>query len=187
VNWIALIDDLIMGTQGSPAPSDEFAGLTPEAALLKRLALAGTARRAGFVAAAVKKIPDSDPAPPEMLRPCSRIAVEWLKHAVHMEKSCRTFAPIWFMTIAAKRKRVPHNTLPYILGLAARHDDLAPYIVPVLGERGRWIVERSESYASLKQAELWEREQTPLAVPEIPKYPHWIEFHEQMMEGLAHE
>lgn len=193
MNWLALMDDLIMGTQGSPAPTDEFAGLTPEAALLKRLALATAARRAGYVAAAVKKMPDADiqPAPPETLRACSRFAVGWLRRGNLIDRSHKVFTPIWLLTIAAKHKRVPHPALPYVMGLTARNPELAPYIVPVIGERGRWLLERadshSSSYAPLKQTELWEAKQATLATPEVPKHQNWIEFYEHMMEGLAHE
>ncbi|MBC7811053.1 MAG: hypothetical protein H7175_07905 [Burkholderiales bacterium] len=188
-NWHELMDDLIMGTQGSAAPHDEFPGLTAEAALLKQMALAGAARRAGFVAASVKKMPnvEIEPAPPETLRACSRYAISWLKRANAFDKTHRVFTPIWFLTIAAKHRRVLHPALPYVMGLTMGHSELAPYIVPVLGARGRWLVERSEGHAVLKQAELWTGDQAPLMRPEIPKYPNWIEFHEQMMEGLADE
>jgi hypothetical protein len=67
--WAELTDQAMLGTQGTPAPTEEWAAYTAEQVLLKQLALVGAARRAGLVAQAVRSMPVIDTAPLEHLCP----------------------------------------------------------------------------------------------------------------------
>jgi len=62
-------------------------------------------------------------------------------------------------------------------------------LLPVIGERGRWMIENSEGYAELRKPELWSMEEMPeLKAAEIAEDNKLlIDLRKQMMEGLAHE
>src|SRR4051812_32376300 len=77
--WAELMDQAMLGTQGTSAPIGEWASYPPEQVLLKQIALVGAARRAGLVIEMVRSMPVIDPAPPESLLPCSAYAMDWLK------------------------------------------------------------------------------------------------------------
>jgi hypothetical protein len=189
INWIELLDQAMLGTQGANPPTGAWAGLTPEQALLKQFALAGAARRAGVMAQAVRTPPTIDPAPPETLRPCSGLALDWLKK---VERTTYTHELIrdWCLVMIDRRRRVPHTALPYVLNLAIKpKSPWIPYLLPLVGERGRWLIERNEQYAALRQTDLWTPEATsdlkPAEIPETNKM--LIDLRSQMMEGLDHE
>jgi hypothetical protein len=186
--WSELLTQMMLGTQNANMPAGEFAGLAPEQALLKQLGLAGAYRRAGYVARAAKSLPEANPAPPERLPACSLNAVDWLRR-VEGYSYTQALALDWFLFMHGRGKRVPHSALPYLLELSNRHATWGPYIVPVLGERGRWMVERSDAYPHLRLPELWmEGELPPLNKAEFdPNNKMLIDLRNQMMEGLAHE
>ena len=187
-HWLELLDTLMLGTRDSAATAQTDEGVSPEQMLLRQLALAGTFRRAGYIAKPVKTPLKIDPAPPETLPACSLKSIDWLQR-VAGNAFTRELAFDWFLFMRAHGKRVPHAALPYILNLAVQHKTWPPYIVPLLGERGRWMVERSTSYAVLQQPELWQdSERAALKAAEIdPENKMLTELHAQMMEGLAHE
>ncbi len=187
-NWAELIDQVMLGTRGAPMPSGEWEGNTPEQALLKQFALVGTARRAGLVTQAVRTMPTIDPAPPENRPACSSLALEWLKK---LERTSYTHELIrdWCLFIARRQKRVPHTALPYVLNIATTQSQWTPYFMLLVGERGRWLIDRNEAYAALRQSELWSDEAAldlkPAEIVEDNKI--LLEFRSHMMEGLLHE
>ena len=186
--WAELIDQVMLGTQGAASPSSEWASHTPEQALLKQIALAGAARRGGYVSPAVRSLPELNPAPPEVLPACSIIAVDWLRK---MERTtyARELIRDWGIFMIGRRKRVPHTALPAVLGIINKHEQWIPYLLPVIGERGRWLIENSEGYAELRKPELWSgEEKSALKAAEIAEDNKLlIDLRKQMMEGLAHE
>src|SRR5690242_18567954 len=151
-NWAELIDQAMLGTQDISITTGEWAGHTPEQALLKQLALVGTARRAGLMAQSVRSMPTIDPAPSESLSRCSALALDWLKK---LEQTAYAHELIrdWCLVMIERRKRVPHTALPYVLNLANTHAQWVPYLLPLVGERGRWLIDRTESFVALRQAE----------------------------------
>ncbi len=186
--WTELIDQAMLGTQDIPMTTGEWAGHTPEEALLKQFALVGTARRAGLMAQAVRSMPAIDPAPPESLLPCSALALDWLKK-VERAAYARELIRDWCLVMIERRKRVPHTALPYVLNLANTQPQWVPYLLPLVGERGRWLIDRTETYVALRQTELWSGEAflelKPADIADDNKM--LIELRSQMMEGLAHE
>jgi hypothetical protein len=183
-----LLNQLMLGTQGSAAPSGDFAHFTPEQALLKQLALWGHTRRAGFVAKTAKSMPQIDPAPAETHSPCSLRAIDWLQ-LVESKASTRELAFDWFIFIKGRGKRVPLISLSYVLELSNRYSEWTPYIAPVIGERGKWIVQKTEFYPRLRQQELWLEAERPVLNPTKidPKDANILEMHTRMMEELARE
>lgn len=187
-HWQELLDTFMLGTRDIVATAQTDDSISSEQMLLKQLALTGTFRRAGYTAKSSKTPLKLDPAPPETLPACSIKAIDWLQRVAGSAYT-RELALDWFLFMRKHGKRVPHTALPYVLTLAAQHKTWAPYIVPVLGERGRWMVSRSTSYAALQQPELWQAsEHAALKAAEIdPENKMLTELHTQMMEGLAHE
>lgn len=181
--WSELLDSFMLGTRDSAA-----ADLPPERELLQQLALVGAYRRAGYAASTVRTLPEIDPAPPEMLPACSLNAAEWLTR-VSGHAYSRELSLDWFLFMHQHGRRMPHTVLPYVLKLATQHPSWAPYIAPVLGARGRWMVERSDTYPMLQAPDLWDgSERPPLNAAEIdPKNTALLELRQQMMEGLAYE
>jgi hypothetical protein len=178
----------MLGTQGSAAPTGDFAPFTPEQALMKQLALGGQTRRAGFVAKSVKTMPVIDPAPPETQPACSQKAMDWL-FLVANNGSTRELAFDWFILIQGRGKRVPLKSLATVLDFSNRHPTWVPYIAPVIGARGRWLVEKTNVYPNLQQENLWRKTGRPELRPtEInSNYTKILELHTQMMEELARE
>ncbi len=184
-DWNALIDAVIIGTGASRL--DTPAGMTPESALLRRLALAGAQRRAGYIAQTAKPRQPAETPPPETLPACSENELSWL--TVVNTGHLSALIPDWCLIIAGKGKRVPHRSLPYVLNIARSYRDSAPYIAQVIGERGKWLVARSDGYEALKAA---------LALPELPTarpvlppdmevtvQRYLDEYREQMLQGLS--
>lgn len=157
-DWNALMDAAIIGTRGSKLETPS--GMTPEAALLRRLALASAQRRAGYVAGTAKPRAAIEPPPPEVLPVCSEQELTWLTiiNTAHLSP----LIPEWCLLIVQRGKRVPHRMLPYVLKIAANHRETAPYIAQVIGERGKWMVDRSDGHNTLKAA---------LALPALPTAP----------------
>jgi hypothetical protein len=186
--WSELVDQAMLGTQGTPAPTGEWASYSPEQVLLKQIALVGAARRAGLVTQAVRSMPVIDPAPSESLLPCSAFAIDWLKK-LDRTAYARELIRDWCLFIIKRRKRVPHTALPYVLTLSTAQPQWAPYLLPLVGERGRWLVDRTEAYVVLRQSELWSGEAAlDLKPAEIAEDNNiLITLRNQMMEGLAHE
>jgi hypothetical protein len=114
--------------------------------------------------------------------------MDWLKK---LERTSYAHELIrdWCLLIVKRQKRVPHAALPYVLNLASNQQKWIPYLLPLVGERGHWLIDRTESYAALRQPELWSGEMTldlkPAEIAEDNKI--LITLRSQMMEGLAHE
>jgi hypothetical protein len=188
MNWNELLDQALLGTSGTPPAGDIWTGHTPEQALLKQLMLQAVMRRAGYQAQSVRTLPTADPAPPEVLAPCSGLALDWLKQ---VERTSWTHELIrdWCLHIMQRRKRIPHAALPHVLHLATKQPQWAPYLLTLVGERGRWLIARTEAYESLRQADLWNGERMPELHPAQIEDTNTmlINLRKDLMEGLAHE
>jgi hypothetical protein len=184
--WAELMDQAMLGIQVTP--SGEGGSYSSEQVLLKQIALAGAARRAGLVTQVVRSLPTIDPAPSEKLLPCSTFALDWLKK-VDRTTYARELIRDWCLFIIKRRKRVPHTALPYVLNLAVTQQQWACYLMPLVGARGRWLIERNEAYTALRQTELWSDKMTSeLKTAEIAEDNKiLITLRNQMMEGLTYE
>jgi hypothetical protein len=186
-NWEDLLNTAIIGTQNNPPPQGSDANDSAEQSLLKQLALASIMRRAGSISAQGKPPTETDTPLPETLPKCSLVAMGWLRRTAESTVT-RVLAMEWFLLIASRQKRIPHTDLHYVLNLSNKTADYAPYIVPVMGERGKWLVSRSDTYPHLKQQELWTGEAAALQVPAIdPANTYLINQREQMLKDLAYE
>lgn len=186
--WAELMDQVMLGTHNAPPPEGEWAGHRAEQALLKQFALAGIARQAGFVAETVRTLPIIDPAPLETLAPCSAAAIDRLRK-LERTSYARELIRDWALEIRKRGKRVPHTALPAVLNLALSREELPPYLLPLVGERGRWMIDRVDTYAALRQPEFWSEETAAGLKPaEIAaENKMLIELRNQMIEGLSHE
>lgn len=196
--WAELLDQMMVGAEGEQA-----------AILLKQAALTAIYRRAGKITPVAKNPPELHPAPPEILPPCKEREVSW---ALNLDRQMpqKLLIPSWFIVLHQNGKRVPHSFLPALLNLGKRAPDLCPLIMRVMGERGRWLVERDEDYALFKQAGLWTDAAAQITLKTLeewqqdPRYLDWynnvpevsVSFrdsavkafeyaHTQIMEGLA--
>ncbi|MES2692730.1 MAG: DUF5691 domain-containing protein [Verrucomicrobiota bacterium] len=113
-----------------------------ENTLLSAAALAGTARAAGPVAAG--PIPAVDPAPAETLPSAPPRAVAVLRQLFAEE--ARPLLPEWLELCAQRGARVPPFFLRTLLDLARTSAERAA-LLPVLGERGRWLALHNESWS----------------------------------------
>jgi hypothetical protein len=110
----------------------------PETRLLASAAIATVRRRAGWS-------PEKDdqdlpsPAPPETLGPPTRAAEELLRRLLDDRPE---IVAEWLDHAAAAGLRVPHETLPALLGLAAVNDDVRRSLQPVVGARATWLVDQ---------------------------------------------
>lgn len=141
--WAEVLDQMMVGAEGEQA-----------AILLKQAALSAMYRRAGRLTTVAKAMPELHPAPPELLPSCKEREVSWM---LNLERAMpqKLLIPSWFIIVHQQGKRIPHSFLPAILSLGKRYPDLCPLIVRVIGERGRWLIERDEDYTLFKQAGLW--------------------------------
>jgi hypothetical protein len=189
-NWYECLDQLVGGTQGTAIAPD---GLSAETALLHQLSLADVARRAGYVLEKVELPTMPPPAPDEILPACSQRAMECLTDLSRERGSIIVVMMEWFIIVASKGKRLPHSHLSYYLSFCKGDSHWIPYVAPVIGERGRWIVKNSTTYiamkAYLKKLELWEGKDLPLveAPPITPEIAYLEKFRAQLLEVMKDE
>lgn len=69
--------------------------------------------------------------------PCSPAAARFLERMLNEQETA--FLPELLSLIATAGQRAPDRLLPYILDRGARIHRMRPQLLPVLGERGRWL------------------------------------------------
>lgn len=117
----------------------------PQADLWLGLAALDLWERSGFVASDPGALPASEPAPAERLRPCppnAEAALVLLLHGSHSS----ALLPQWLRHLQAYGGRLPERFLPKLLEMATRQGVLRPGLLPVLGERGRWLATRQPDW-----------------------------------------
>jgi len=125
-------------------------GATPEAALWLSLAVVDAWERSGFAPmpapASVPGTPDAVAASPaERLRPCPARAEALLAMLLRGVFPADLLGP-WLRELARHGGRVPPRFLPTLLDTATRQADLRPALLPVLGERGRWLAQTDREW-----------------------------------------
>ena len=153
--WNDLVSAALVGTarrpvQLAPAPvaiADVAARLSsddPAAVLLDLAALVTATRRAGRRALPPPSL--SVPAPPEQQQPVGRLAASRLASLLAGEDAL--LVGWWLQVAAQKGARAPAAALPALLDLAVARRDIAPDVVRVLGERGRWLAGQKHEWAT---------------------------------------
>ncbi|NJR65119.1 MAG: hypothetical protein HC772_07025 [Leptolyngbyaceae cyanobacterium CRU_2_3] len=178
-SWQAVISAALIGTERQPfkppiAPgklgqvlarlghqSGEQLGNKPgnqstEAVLLSAAATLALHQQAGWLAT-TQTVPLSEPCPPDNLPRCHPHAAWFLQQMLQGQHS--QILPEWLTRAAIAQQRVPELCLPALLDLGRQQRDLRAFILPVVGQRGRWLAAQNPdwSYAvSLATDEDWE-------------------------------
>lgn len=167
-HWDVLVRTALVGTERQQ-PSISAAGddvgellaqidLTqPERAVLQGAALLAPWRRAGIQASVANSSP-SVPAPPEQQCRCSAEAAQYVALLV-LQRLYPDLLPELLKELTANQFRIPEEYLPELLAIGAARSELQPLILPVLGERGRWLATQYHpwSYACREtDASVWQ-------------------------------
>jgi hypothetical protein len=146
----------ILGTERQDPPETpawaeeaglEFAGQSPAGRLLHVAGVSEVARLAGFVAPSGHALPA--PASPENL-PAPTDPVHTQVLATILADAPLRLQAEALRLVGAHGYRLPPATLPAALAVGRRHAALRRWILPVLGQRGRWLAqfEADWSYAA---------------------------------------
>lgn len=100
----------------------------------------------GFVPANAGTIPTTSPAPAEVMRPCPPEAESTLASLLLGVRPPALLTQ-WMGSPQHHAARLPARFLPALLESAMRHATLRPALLPVLGERGRWLAALREDWA----------------------------------------
>ncbi|MBD2256895.1 DUF5691 domain-containing protein [Pseudanabaena sp. FACHB-2040] len=145
--WQAVVSAALLGTERQPFTSPTAPGklgqllaqLTshaPESALLTAAAALSLHQRAGWFP---ENYSGSAPAPCSLddLPRCSTRAGRFLQQMLQRQYS--PVLPEWLGLATQLGQRVPDIYLPQLLNLGQQQRDLRSLILPVLGQRGRWL------------------------------------------------
>ena len=117
----------------------ELAARPPEEALLLLAGAAALYAAAGQTAAhlpaAEWRLPAYRPEGDKM--PCSPAAARFLERALNQQDT--TLLPELLTLLEQTGQRAPDDLLPHVLEHGAKIPRLRPSLIPVLGERGRWL------------------------------------------------
>lgn len=153
--WQELIAHALLGTARQPLlrlpPPDApvttlLAGLDPaepERAVLGAAAVLSLYRRAGRLPP-VDPTPAPTPCPPDPRPVCTAQAAEHL--SLMLNGTYSAVVPEWLAAVAAAGQRVPEQHLVALLELGQKQADLQAAILPVLGERGRWLAAQNPAW-----------------------------------------
>lgn len=130
----------------APAPPPPLDALLPpadadqaEAALWLSLGALDLWERSGFLPPASSAQPALEPAPPERLRPCPPRAETVLDLLLRGPHSPALQAE-WLVLLQRHGGHLPARFLPSLLDAATRQPAMRAPLLPVLGERERWLV-----------------------------------------------
>lgn len=112
-------------------------GALPESGLWLSLATVDVWERSGFMPGAAPQTRLA-PSPDETLRPCPARAEALLAMLLRGLYPADLVRP-WLGELARHGSRVPARFLPRLLDMATRQRELRAGLLPVLGERGRWL------------------------------------------------
>ncbi|MCB1769706.1 MAG: hypothetical protein KDJ31_08430, partial [Candidatus Competibacteraceae bacterium] len=145
--WQELATCALLGTErqapqltaGESALGDLLSRLDGEDREDTLLRAAGTLalwRRAGQKLASDPR-PLSPPCPPDEIPVCDARASEHL--TLMLQGHYVELLPEWLMLLRETGRRVPEEYLPALLDVGAKQTELRPALLPVLGQRGRWL------------------------------------------------
>ncbi|MBA3531887.1 MAG: hypothetical protein H0T73_08210 [Ardenticatenales bacterium] len=166
--WQELVTTSLIGTgrkvpvlpsSGTPLETQLAAlrGVEPERALLGAAALLYLYQQSG-------QLPRTqggdlpEPCGTETLPRCRPGATHYLSMMV--EGQHQDLLPEWLTTTALLEQRVPEELLPGLLEMGRKRSELREAIVPVIGQRGRWLAAQNQcwEYAAefAEEASLWQ-------------------------------
>lgn len=165
-----ILSNALLGTSRQPfKPSGGEEGLgdllrnlpgeNPEKALLGAAAASFLFERAGS-RLPVDRQPLPDPAPADTLRPCSARSRQHLNRLLNGRH--HEILREWLAALARAGKHLPAEKLPEMFRQMESYPLMAPLIVPVLGERGRWLAAQNPAWSLFAgtdladAAEAWE-------------------------------
>lgn len=123
----------------------------PEATLLSAAGAISLYHRAGQ-----RPITDNhplpQPCPPEDKPPCSPRAAHYLK--LMLQKDRVKLLPEWLAATATAGYRVPDYCLPELLEVGRTSPQLRSAILPVLGQRGRWLATHNPDWNYVGEEEV---------------------------------
>jgi hypothetical protein len=118
----------------------------PEAALWLSLGALDLWERSGFVAPGQPAPTPAQVAPPDTLRPCPRRAQAILAMLLRGQHPAGLEAE-WLHLLHRHGGRLPAHFLPKLLDAATCQPTLRAALLPVLGERGRWLARRQPAWS----------------------------------------
>jgi hypothetical protein len=151
--WETLLTAALLGTErripqippDAPASLHQLEMRDAEHLLLSAAGVMAVYRRAGYMPHIdTRALPE--PAREEALAPCSTRAVSRLIRLLTHPQKYRLLIGEWLMVVARKGKRIPHYFLPDVMQQAKRDNALLPLIIPVLGERGKWLAAQNSEW-----------------------------------------
>ena len=115
-----------------------------EGTLLRAAGVMALWRRAGQQLA---DDPQSPPPPcePDAVPTCGRLARQHL--ALLLQGQASELLPEWLEVLGATGRRVPEEWLPALLDVGAKQTALRPALLPVLGQRGRWLARHHPAWS----------------------------------------
>lgn len=165
--WQDLVTCVLLGTErqapdlqsGAEALGQLLSRLESEdreGVLLRAAGVMALWRRAGgLIQRDERPLPSS--CAPDAAPVCGSLASQHL--ALLLQSHFAELLPEWLTMLGAAGRRVPEEWLPALLDLGARRAELRSALLPVLGQRGRWLAQYNDdwSYASEANDEtLWQ-------------------------------
>lgn|GEM_PF-4589479 len=151
--WDNLLTAALLGTgrrplqigDDAPASLQQLETIDPEQLLLTAGGVMMLFRRAGYVPATDMRALGA-PAPDESRVPCSMRAASSLLQLLDQPDANRLLIGEWLLVVEGKNKRIPHVFLPEIMQRLKRDNALLPLLVPVMGERGKWLAAQNPEW-----------------------------------------
>ncbi|MBD3885186.1 hypothetical protein IFO70_25995 [Phormidium tenue FACHB-886] len=171
--WQAIASAALLGTERQPFQLPNISGnlgnclsqlsaRPKESALLSAAGIVSLHQRVGWLPE-VRSVIEVEPCSPDDLPRCSPRAARCLQQI--LEGQFPQLLSEWLEKAAIARQRVPEMLLPSLLDKGRQQRELRAAILPVLGQRGRWLAARNPdwNYAVALTTEAdWETG-TPLA------------------------
>lgn len=152
--WRAVVSAALVGTERQPFKPLTASGtlgqvLTAlthqptEGALLKAVAAISLHQQAGWLPENDVS-PKQEPCPVDQWPRCSARASRFLQHILQGQYA--QLLPEWLAAATRFQHRVPEMLLPQLLDLGRQQRDLRAAILPVLGQRGRWLANQNADW-----------------------------------------
>lgn len=161
--WEQICAVAMVGTGRRPMPAPGLLATGPrpdssaETALLDALALGAAWHGAGVSARPAPPADPADVALPQTVSVAPARAVQLLELALTQPPGgVRTRDALlrhWCTHCADRGLQVPARLLPQLLELAVNRPEVRAVVVTVIGERGRWLAERSDRWRVLTQGD----------------------------------
>lgn len=110
-----------------------------EVRLLEMMAAYSSFRKSGWQVEQKKEDLPYEKAPEDLLKSCSPKAANYL--AQILKSNQEEIAVEWLRVMQEQQKRVPEELLPDLLAFGAMHKSIQAFILPVLGQRGKWLAQ----------------------------------------------